>query len=148
MSIIMLWAILVVGLLVFELISMELYGGCLAIASIGGLLAAIFELSVIWQILIAVVVAAILIVLVRPIAYKYVKQIKKESRVQRLVGADAVVVRTIDNSKGVGMVTINGQTWAAKSHRPNAVIATGQVVKVVAMSKTMAIVDDKKRNNA
>lgn len=140
------WMIIIVLLLVLEFIKMELYGACIAIGSLGAAIASIFGLNIGFQILIAVVISMLLIVFVRPIGMKYVSRMKKETMRQKMVGADAIVSRKIDNAEGTGMVIINGTEWAAKSHRPNAVIQPGTLTKVVAMNRDVAIVDDRVRN--
>lgn len=140
------WLGIMVVLLVAEFITMELYGACGAIGALAGFIVMLFDLPLAVQIVAAVVVAGTLVVLARPIGMKYINQIRKESRMQNLVGADAIVIRTINSAKGMGMVTIDGKAWSAKSHRPNAVIEVGQVVKVVAMQNNTAIVDDRRRN--
>lgn len=140
------WMGIMLVLLGIEFIRMELFGACGAIGALCGLISYAVGLPLIAQIGIAVVVTVILVVGVRPIGMKYVNRMRKESQIQQLVGSDAIVVCAIDNSQGVGVVTINGKQWSARSHRPNAIIPAGQVVTVVAMNNNTAIVDDNKRN--
>lgn len=140
------WMGIMLVLLIIEFISMELYGACGAIGALAGLIAYVFDVPLFAQIGIAVLVAVFLVAAVRPIGMKYIYRIKKASRIQDLVGMDAIVVCAVDNSQGVGVVSINGRQWSARSHRPNAVIPAGQVVTVVAMNKDTAIVDDNRRN--
>lgn len=141
----MIWVAILLVLLVFEFIRMELLGACGAVGALAGLVANIFGLAIYWQIGIAVAISGFLIVVARPVGMKYVNRIKKESANQLLIGADAIVVCDIDNAHGVGVVSINGKQWSARSHRANSVIRAGEVVKVVAMNKNTAIVDDRKR---
>lgn len=141
------WMILIVLLLVMEFIRMELWGACGAVGAVCAMIVMAFGLGPIFQVPVAILVAVLMIVLVRPIGLKYVHRMKKESEVQKLVGADAIVLSTIDNSQGVGIVSINGRQWSARSKRPNAVITAGNVVTVVAISTNTAIVDDRKRNS-
>lgn len=141
------WAIIITVLLVFEMLRMELYGACLAVGAIVGLVTCAFNLPLYVQIPAAVVVGVILIFTVRPVGMKYISRIKKESRALNLVGKDAIVICKIDNAAGVGVISVAGKQWSAKSHRPNAVIAEGEVVKIVAMKDNTAIVDDRKRNS-
>lgn len=140
------WMVLLIICLVLEFVRMNLYGACGAAGALGGLIAAAFGLAVYFQIPIAIIIAVGLVVAVRPIGLKYVNRMKKDSKMLNLVGRDAIVVATINSMQGTGMITINGRSYAAKSHRPNAVIEKGTLVKVVAMNKDVAIVDDKKRN--
>lgn len=142
----MIWMILMIILLVIEFIRIEFIGACGAMGALCGLIANLCGLNVVLQIVIAIGVTLLLLVTVRPVAMKAINRMKRESDIQNLVGADAIVICAIDNSQGVGVVEINGRQWSARSHRPNAVIREGEVVKVVAMNKNTAIVDDRKRN--
>ena len=139
------WVVILLIALVAEFITMELYGACISVGAVGALVGYLFGLNIFLQLVIIVAVTGFLLIVVRPVGMKYVSRIKKESKRLRLVGADAVVICAVDNSQGVGVVAINGTQWKAKSHRPNAIIKEGEVVKVVAMNGNVAIVDDMKR---
>lgn len=139
------WVVILLIALIAEFVTMELYGACVSVGAIGALVGYLFGLNIFLQLIILVAITGFLLVVARPVGMKYVSRIKKESRRLSLVGADAVVICAIDNSAGVGVVAINGTQWQAKSHRPNAIIREGEVVKVVAMNGNVAIVDDMKR---
>jgi len=141
------WVIIIVALLVFEIVRMELYGACLSVGALVGLILSALELPLYVQIPAAVIVGVILVFTVRPVGMKYMSRMKRQNRVLNLVGRDAIVICQIDNSAGVGVVSVGGKQWSARSNRPNAVIAEGELVTIVAMRNNTAIVDDKKRNS-
>ena len=143
----MVWIGIMLAALVAEFITMELFGAFAAAGALAGLVANAFGLPTVLQACIAVAVGVVLALLLRPVGMKYINKMRRDNKLQSMVGADAIVISTINNAQGVGMVTINGKQWSAKSHRPNAVIHAGQVVKVVAMNHNTAIVDDRVRNS-
>jgi len=144
----MVWVIILVACLVIEIINMECIGVCGAVGAIAGLIVNAKGLNVYIQVIVAVVFAFCMMVGFRPIGLKYINRIKKEGRMQDLVGKDAIVVAAIDNASRTGVISVAGKNWSAKSHRPNAVIPEGQVVRILAMQKDVAIVDDRKRNRS
>lgn len=142
----MIWVFVIVALLVIEIIRMEFLGICGAVGAVAALIVNIKGLPVAIQVVVFFVFSFCMVVGLRPFGMKYINRIKKEGRIQDLVGKDAIVMATIDNSQGVGVVSIQGKHWSARSKRPNAIIKEGTVVTVVAMNKEIAIVDDRKRN--
>lgn len=141
------WVVIIIALLVFELVKMELYGACLAVGAIVGLVICAFNLPLYVQIPVAIVVGVALVFTVRPVGMKYVNKIKKENMSLNLIGKDGIVICQIDNAAGVGVISVAGKQWSARSHRPNAIIKEGEVVKIVAVRNNTAIVDDRKRNS-
>ncbi len=131
--------------LVVEFIRIELIGACGAAGAFAGLVTCWLDLSTLVQIGVAVAVALILFVYVRPIGMKYVMRARREKQLMELEGCDAVVTCRIDNAAGTGVVRIGNKNWEARSNRPNAVINEGEVVKVVMMRKDVAYVDYKRR---
>ena len=139
------WLIILIICLVIEFIKIELIGACGAAGSVVGLIACLVGLSSAIQILAAVAAAALLFVLVRPVAMKYVMRARREKKLMELEGCDAVVTCRRDNAEGLGVVRIGNRNWSARSNRPNAVISEGEVVTVVNMRGNVAYVDYKRK---
>ena len=140
----MIWLIILIICLVIEFIRIELIGACGAVGAIAGLVVCLFGLGGVWQVLIAVAVAVLLIVTVRPIGMKYVMRARREKQIMELEGCDAIVTCRIDNATRSGVVRIGGRNWAARSNRPNGIINEGEVVTVITMRGDVAYVDLKK----
>ena len=135
------WLIILIICLVIEFIRIELIGACGAAGALAGLIAAAAGLDTIWQILIAVGIAAFLFVFVRPAGMKYVMRARHEKKLMELEGREGVVTCRIDNASGLGVIRIGDRNWSARSNRPNAVINEGEVVTVIAMRGNVAYVD-------
>ena len=93
------------------LVSIWFVGG-----AIGALVAAILKASVLVQCIVFVVVSAILIAVLRPLAIKHFrpKQIYK-TNADRLLNRQALVTEPIDLLHNTGAVKIDGVTWTARS---------------------------------
>ena len=137
----MIWLIILIICLVIEFIRIELIGASGAAGSLAGLVACLFGLADVWQILAAVAVTAIMLVLVRPVGMKYIMRARREGMLMDMEGCDAVVTSRIDNAAGLGVVRIGGRNWSARSNRPNAIINEGEVVTVIKMRGNVAYVD-------
>lgn len=134
--------VILIALLVAEFVTMSLMPGCLAVGVAVALVLNFLEQPIWMQIAAGIAVSMACIFVIRPVLARYINESKKQSKNMRQIGADAIVLCEIDNNAGVGVVNIAGREWAARSHRPNAVIPEGSVVTVVAMRGDVAIVDD------
>ena len=92
------------------LVSVWFIGGSL-IAMIAALLGAPIWL----QLVLFFAVSAALLLLLRPIARKYMKTRTVPTNVSSNLGKTAVVTAAIDNLRGTGAVKIGGVEWSARS---------------------------------
>lgn len=95
--------------------------------------------GVVWQVLTFVAVSTALLVVVRPIAYRQLKngpQVKMG--IEALQGATAVVAETVDGEGG--RIKLNGEVWSARALNPGSVYQPGQQVDVVEIQGATALV--------
>lgn len=108
------WLIAVTVLLLIEILTL----GLTTIWFAGGALIAFFIalLSGPWylQWIVFIVVSFILLVFTRPIAWKYFNKQRIKTNVDALVGKEGRVLEEINNFKGTGTVSLNGQEWTAR----------------------------------
>ena len=112
------WFGLALLLVVAELCTIDLVAIWFAISAlILGILAAIFtELQWGWQALIFVVLSVGLFLATRPFVKKFMRRKKgQETNLELIVGNTARVVETVENSREIGAVKINGLIWTARS---------------------------------
>ncbi|MFG3053944.1 NfeD family protein [Kitasatospora sp. NPDC048239] len=108
--------------------------GALAAAGVAGLGA-----GAVWQVLTFVAVSVALLVVVRPIAYRQLRngpQIKMG--IEALKGATAVVAEKVDGEGG--RIKLNGEIWSARALNPGSVYQPGQQVDVVEIQGATALV--------
>ena len=99
-------------------------GGALA-----GLIVSLLGGPVWLQIVLFLVISALCLVAVRPLAQKYLAPRYQPTNADRIIGAEAVVTEEIHNLKAQGAVTVAGMTWSARS-TGEALIPVGTIVRV------------------
>ena len=92
------------------LVSVWFIGGSLA-----AMIAALLGAPIWLQLVLFFAVSAALLLLLRPIARKYMKTRTVPTNVSSNLGKTAVVTAAIDNLRGVGAVKIGGVEWSARS---------------------------------
>ncbi len=110
-----LWAGLFVAFFLTELFTSQFFAIWFSVGSIGALIAALFDVPPMLQLLIFALLTALLIVFIRPIAYKLLKIKYHPTNSDLIIGKEGVVISSIDNLNGRGRVRVGGLDWAAKS---------------------------------
>ena len=75
-------------------------------------------------------VSFLTLLLVRPMAQKYVNDRHVATNADRVIGREAVVIQKIDNLEGQGQVSVSGAVWTARSQEEQ-VIPVGERVRVL-----------------
>ncbi|MBR6029527.1 MAG: NfeD family protein [Clostridia bacterium] len=122
------WLALFVILLVVEGLGPGLI--CLWFA-FGALIAFVCSLSgasLIVQIIAFALSSLLFVLLLRPLALRYVNAKKTATNADAVIGKEGVVIREIDELKGEGQVKIAGQVWTARSE-DGSVIAVDTIVR-------------------
>lgn len=116
------WLALAVALVVVELSTTQLVSIWLAIGSaVTAIVTAIVtsfggNLPVVWQFVIFIATAAILLVSTRKLVKKFLQKNKnQETNLELNLEKVAVVTERIDNVNGKGAIKINGLEWTARS---------------------------------
>ena len=136
------WLILFIVLLVIEIITLGLTTIWFAGGALTAFVLSMLEVSPAVQWAVFCAVSLILLFATRPWAVRYFNSQKKEkTNVDSLAGSLAVVTETIDNDKGTGSVSINGQIWTARSVRAGDVFQPGEKVAVERIEGVKAFVD-------
>lgn len=106
---------------------------------LGALAAAAASAPVIVQIVVFLGVSFLTLLLVRPLAQRFVNDRKVATNADRVIGREAVVTEDIDNIQGKGRVSISGADWTARTEddRP---IPAGSKVQVLRIEGVKVIV--------
>ncbi len=138
---------MVIFWLVFFIIAIAIEVMTLGLTSIwfaGGALIALvlsmFNLPVVFQVIVFIAVSLALLIFTRPIAVRYFNKDRLKTNVETLIGKQAIVINEIDNLQGIGQVTVGGQEWSARSADDKKQFAVGEVVEVVAVNGVKLIV--------
>ena len=101
-----------------------------AVGSFGALICAMAGINIWVQIGVFLLLSAVSLALVRPLAKKFLTPSYSATNADRVIGADAVVTLEINNLLGQGQVTVAGQSWTARSE-DEGILPVGATVRVV-----------------
>lgn len=139
MSMSLFWLIAMVLFGVLEAVTVGLTSIWFALGALGALVAAAASAPVIVQIVVFLGVSFLTLLLVRPLAQRFVNDRKVATNADRVIGREAVVTEDIDNIQGKGRVSISGADWTARAEddRP---IPAGSKVQVLRIEGVKVIV--------
>jgi membrane protein implicated in regulation of membrane protease activity len=133
MEIWIIWLTLVVVLAIVELVTQWLTTFCLAVGSVGALVANLCGASLTWQLIVLGVVTLLTLIVAGPHFKKhYARQGKvaaQQSNMDALCGRHATVIAAI-NGENPGRVKVDGDSWLAVCEAGRT-IGVGQTVEVV-----------------
>lgn len=121
------WLILLVVLVTGEAITVGLTFIWFAVGAMGGLLTAVLGGAVWLQVVVFLVLSAVTLVLVRPIAAKLLTPGISATNADRVLGQIALVTEQIDNIAETGQVKLFGQVWTARSETGDTIPAQSRV---------------------
>ena len=132
-----------IALIVFavgEAITVGLTSVWFAVGALGALIAAGFGAALWLQVVVFLALSGVTLLLVRPLAKKFLTPRYQATNADRVIGATALVTEEIDNLKGSGLVNISGQVWTARSAH-DVVIQPGREVKVLRIEGVKVFVE-------
>lgn len=137
----LIWLCVAAGLTILELLSLDLVLLMLATGALAATVVAIPSDSLVLEALVAIVVSAGMLSMVRPSLVQRLHRGSPELRIgpQRLVG-QRVEVTTVISAQHPGQVIIAGEQWTAQPYDESDVIAAGTTVEVLAIKGATAYV--------
>ena len=130
MSMSLFWLIAMVLFGVLEAVTVGLTSIWFAVGALAALIAASLGAFALVQVIVFLVVSFVTLLLVRPLAQRYINDRKEPTNADRVIGREAVVTQAIDNLKGEGQVNVSGAVWTARSQE-EAPIPAGARVRVL-----------------
>ena len=137
----MIWLAALIVFSVGEAVTVGLTSIWFAVGSLGALIVSGLGFGFWPQFIVFVVLSAVSMALIRPIAKKILLPRYAPTNADRVIGATGLVTEEIDNIKGSGQVNLSGQIWSARSSQPDGVIPAGQEVKVLQIQGVKVIVE-------
>ena len=107
----------------------------------GAVVAALFGVPFLVQMLLFIVVTCLLFALTRPVAKRYLNNRVQKTNTDALIGQTALVKETINNMESKGYVQLNGQDWTARSAEAGEIIPAGCEVAVKEIQGVKLIVE-------
>lgn len=138
------WLILMVVLIIFEIATMGLYTIWFAGGSLIAFFVALMGFNGWVQWWTWIVVSLLLLFFTRPIAQKKLNKDRVKTNIDSLIGEKARVLEKIDNISGTGRAVVKGQEWMARStddmvtFEPDAIVVIEEIagVKLIVKSES------------
>lgn len=127
------WLIVFVVMIGIEFATVSLTSIWFAGGAFAGLIVSALGGSVRLQLGAFVAVSFLLILMVRPLAGRALKEHRTRTGTERLVGRKVTVQEKIDNAAGTGTVAVDGQIWLARTSEEGKTYDKGTVVEIEAL---------------
>lgn len=121
------WLILLVVLVTGEAITVGLTFIWFAGGALGGLLVSVLGGPVWLQVIVFLILSAVTLILVRPMAAKLLTPGISPTNADRILSQIALVTEEIDNIAETGQVKLFGQVWTARSENGEVIPAQSRV---------------------
>lgn len=125
------WLALLVVFLVVEWVTVGLVSIWFAGGSLVAMLLAAAGVAEIWQIVAFLAVSALLLILTRPIAVKFMSSKREKTNYEGIIGKIVRVTERVNNYEQTGAATVGGQEWTARAEDDTVIIEKDALAKVV-----------------
>jgi len=131
------WLGIFIVALFLEFATSDMVSIWFALAAVPSFLLALFEVHIVLQTIVFVVVAILLLVLTRPVVMKYFKTNEIKTNVDAVIGTTGTVISRITPDT-IGLVKIRSTDWSAISHQ---IIEVGEKVRILDVEGVKLIVE-------
>ena len=135
------WLVALIVFAVGEGLTVGLTSVGFAVGSLGALIAAGLGGGLWVLIAIFLVLSGLSMLLLRPLAKKYLKPGYTATNADRVIGQVGVVTQTVDELAGTGEVRISGQVWSARLNSREGSIPVGEKVRVLDIRGVKVLVE-------
>lgn len=136
----LIWTGLLILLLLAEAATVGLTCVWFAAGALAALICALAGGSLWLQIALFIVVSALCLLAVRPLAQKHLNSKVEPTNADRVIGAQAVVTEDVDNLRAAGAVRADGKIWSARSEHGTPIPA-GTLVRVLRIEGVKVFVE-------
>ena len=136
----MIWLILFVVLVVFEIATMGLTTIWFAAGALIAFFASLLHITWWIQFMIFIVVSFVMLVFTRPFAVRFVNRHTTKTNIDSIIGQTGRVIAQSDNAQASGYGVVNGLEWSARS-ADSSIIEVDTMVTVKAIEGVKVIVE-------
>lgn len=111
----LIWLAVAVVLGIVEVLTLYLLAMWFAIGSLVAMILALLGATVNVQLVVALIISVVLLLYTRPIVTKFVKVDRVKTGIEQYAGKIGIVIKSIDNVRGEGLVKLGGEEWNAIS---------------------------------
>lgn len=134
------WLALIVVFGIVEASTANLVTIWFAVGSAAALIGSFLGAPVWLQIVLFIAVSAAVLLLLRPLAKKFINGKKQPTNADRVLGAVCPVTEDIDNVMGTGAVSVDGKQWSART-ADGTKIPRGDLVRTMYIQGVKLIVE-------
>lgn len=134
------WLIVFIILTAIEMATFQLVTIWFAVGAVAAFITSLFSTSLEVQLIVFLAVSMLLLILVRPIAGKFLQTKTVKTNVDSLIGDYATVTARIHNQEGFGKAVIHGQEWTAAASNDDEIIEAGSRVVVTGIRGVKLVV--------
>ena len=134
------WLVVIVIAVVVEACTVQLVSVWMAIGGVGALIAGLCGAPFWVQTAVFAGVTALALLISRPMVKKVMHFQKVDTNAGRYIGKTGIVTARIDNTEGIGQVTVLGSVWTARS-ADGSVLPEGENVVIKAIEGVKLIVE-------
>lgn len=127
---ILVWLLLAVLLLIIESMTLGLTTIWFAAGAVVAFISALLGVNIFFQVVCCFVTSFVLLIVTRPLAFKYLNRTITKTNIDAVIGKTARVVYPVNNVKETGRVLVGHMEWAAKSSDDLAVFKRDDLVIV------------------
>lgn len=131
------WLVLGAILMVAEILTPTFFIFWFGVGALAASLVSLY-LGVYVQIIVFAIVSIVLVFFTRRLVQNW--ESPRKIHVEEIAGKVAIVIETIDNRKGTGLVKINGDVWRAYAEDDDEVIEKGEHVKIMKVEGAHVVV--------
>ena len=135
------WLVALIVFAVGEAVTVGLTSVWFALGSLGALIVSGLGFGIWPQVIVFVVLSAVSMALIRPIAKKILAPHYAPTNADRVIGTTGLVTEEINNIEGRGHVNRSSQSRSARRTQTDGVIPAGQEVKVLKIRGVKVIVE-------
>ena len=133
------WIAVIAAAIIVEVVTDQLVSIWFVPGAIIATILDYFEVGIVWQVLVVLLLAAAGIVFAKTVLAKKLGSRIIKTNVEAIIGERCVVTEKIDNYIGCGQVKIKGQIWSARGVEDDAVFEEGESLRVVAVEGVKVI---------
>ncbi len=135
-----LWLVSVIGFIILEASTYQLVSIWFVFGAIGGLIASLCEVNFYWQMVIFLGISVILLLVLRPVSMRLIKQQDFKSNSEGLIGKTVLITEDVSNIKGTGQGKVDGMVWTVRGETDEP-IQSGETVKIKKIEGVKLIVE-------
>ena len=137
------WLIVFIVLTAIEMATFQLVTIWFAVGAVAAFITSLFSTSLEIQLIVFLAVSMLLLILVRPIAGRFLQTKTVKTNVDSLIGDYATVTARIHNQEGFGKAVIRGQEWTAAAEKDKEAKADAAVLQIKSMEAFEKAADGK-----